>query len=149
MKVLKVGNIWEGDSHADMINQVLGTDYKSYMKCYVPLAPINGIKTIAWFVYMDGSVHGHTVDYLWVNNLSKDGKEIVERCVSTDKSYVQKVAENKQNVVAFQLDPHNTGKRADKYKCKFVGVFEQQCYDRKNLERVYKRISDTYVLENE
>lgn len=143
MREIKVGDTWEGNNHADMINKVMGTDYKGYMKSTVTLTHFGG-DGFAWFVFMDGSVHGTSKDYLWVNKISADGITIVETCISEDKSYVKSVAEKYHKVLAFQLDPDGTG---NKYKCKFVGYFDQERYDHQNLIRVYKRISETYSFK--
>jgi hypothetical protein len=143
MKVLKVGDIWEGVNYADMINKVLDKHYIAYMPCTVRLDAIKGVPTVAWFVYMDGSVHGTNKDYLWRNIIEKDGMSITEYCASKDKSFTRNFARLNKSVVAFQLDPQNTGKR---YKCKFVGVFELENYDSENVIRTYRRVSDTYVL---
>ena len=125
-----------------MINKVLGTNYRAYMRCAVPLEKFGG-DGIAWFVYMDGKPHGPHRDYMWVNKISEDGTEIVETCVSFDKSYVQMVAEQHHNVLAFQLDPRGVG---DRYECKFVGYFKQVSYDRENLIRVFKLLETQYTL---
>lgn len=63
MKILHVGDTWHGKSHVDMINLALGADYAAYMRSTVPLKRFGGRGT-AWFVYMDGSVHGHRDEYL-------------------------------------------------------------------------------------
>ena len=75
MKEIKVGETWNGSSHADMINKVLGKNYRAYMKSTVSLLDY-GINGIAWFVFMDGTINGHKKEWLWRNTLSINSKKI-------------------------------------------------------------------------
>ncbi|MCI8435617.1 MAG: hypothetical protein HFK10_06670 [Clostridia bacterium] len=145
MKTLQVGDTWHGKSHVDMINLALGADYAAYMRCTVPLKRFGGCGT-AWFVYMDGSVHGHRDEYLWMNTLSPDGTTIVERCVSDDKSYVRALPFTEQDrcKLAFRLDPEGTN---DRFACSFVGYFRLEHYDTEHMVRTYTRIAETYTLQ--
>ncbi len=139
--VLRVGDTWLGNSNADMINKVLGTDYKQYMRCTVKLKSIDRAPTAAWFVYMDGSEHSG-----WRNNISADGLTITERYVGNDFQYF-KNAELNQYPVAFMLDPDGSGLKYARYKCRFMGVYRLIDCDEAKRTRTYKRISDTYKIQ--
>lgn len=119
-----------------MINKVLGTDYKQYMRCTVKLKSIDRAPTAAWFVYMDGSEHSG-----WRNNISADGLTITERYVGNDFQYF-KNAELNQYPVAFMLDPDGSGLKYARYKCRFMGVpylMTLKVFSRKDIRRLLIR----------
>lgn len=139
---IKVGDTWTGKTYTDLINQVLRTKYTDYNKSTVLLE--NGdVKISAWFIFMDGTSHGNNDKYLWQNRLSEDGKTIVERCVSDDKTYARSIAPCQQEAFAFQLDPNGEG---NKNCCKFVGKFKMVDNDEENMIRVYTKIADSFKL---
>lgn len=142
------GDTFRGVDFTDMFNRALGTHYKQYMKCYIGLKKLgfsdNGI---AWIVFMDNSVNGTREDYLFKNWISPDGNMIEEAYVGDDPNNGVKykfISEGDLRL-AFQRDPDGTG---DKYKCKFVGVFEFKEYRKSETGfiRVHKKISDYYPL---
>ena len=86
MKILHAGEITSAQSHAELINKTLGTNYLGYRKSSVDLAQFGNIGIIAWFVHMDGTAHGTADDYIWENFLSADKNTIKEFSVgSTQK----------------------------------------------------------------
>lgn len=141
-KIFNVGDTFTGRNHVDMLNRVLGTNYKAFMRCWVSLQKFGG-NGIAWFVNMDGTIHGSAPDYLWKNTLSADGKTIVEECVGTGVTYVEPPQAWR---LAFRLDPFGTGNR---YQCEFVGYFKMTECSADNLKRTYTRIQETYTLNRQ
>jgi hypothetical protein len=147
MKIFRLGQIWESDSHTGMINKVLGTNYPAYMRFSVPLSKW-GKEGIAWFAFMDGTVHGHRKDYLWTNTLSEDGKTICEQSASDNLDYA--IEHTRVNGLfpkrlCFQLDPDGTGNRN---KCKFVGYFELDTpiVNERMHKRTHQRVSEEFIL---
>ena len=135
MKNFKVGDTWQGDSYADMINKVLGTSYKGYMKATVPLSELG---VVAWFVVMDGTEHGFG-DNIFGDYLSEDGETIFEVFAGKDsKRGSETIIRNgvfpKRH--CFQRDPDKTG---NKYKCKYVGYFELDTSYNEFTTRILKK----------
>ena len=67
MKIFKSGEIFQGRSHVDMVNQVLGTKYRDWRKCTVELDKFGAHGVISWFVMMDGSENGYGEGWKWKN----------------------------------------------------------------------------------
>ena len=53
MKIFKSGEIFQGRSHIDMVNQVLGTKYRDWRKCTVELDKF-GAHGVIFLVCNDG-----------------------------------------------------------------------------------------------
>lgn len=124
--ILKPGDMAMGNNYAEMINDAIGTKFKRHQKCTVDLAnPDYPEKTDirAWFVYMDGSVHGFPDGWLWRNIISPNGKSIKEYNVSPDTTLL-KARQNNEGYypyrLCFQIDPNGMG---NKYWCRYVGAF--------------------------
>ena len=146
MKNLKKGDIFFGKNYADMINHAIGTNHQYWPKSSVPLDEFGVPGVIAWFVFMDGSVHGQPT-WLWVNKLSMDGEEIDEYNVSPTLSPLQKRRHEEgyhPYRLAFQLDPYGDGKNNI---CRFVGVFRLKSFIRKNSSAMtYEKVLDDFKL---
>lgn len=147
MRILKTGDVFRGNNHADMINRAIGTHFSAYMKSSVDLSLFGNDDVIAWFVFMDGTVHGTEENYVWQNILSTDGNCIREYSVGRSQ---EKVISKRQKEgflpfrLAFQLDPYCTG---DRYCCKFVGAFCFSAFLREDLTAIeYKKASDVFKL---
>ena len=147
MRILRVGDVIFGKSHADMINKAIGTHFYSYMKSSVELSDFGCPNVIAWFVYMDGSVHGYEDGWRWANRLSLDGNEIDEYNVSDCKEKLKKRRIDdgfNPYRLAFQIDYDETGNR---HCCKFVGTFRLKSFIRKDASAVtYEKVLDEFKL---
>ena len=78
MKRFVVGNVFRGITHADLINNTIGTRYKSFQACSLELNNFGADNVFAWFVFMDGTSHGYEDGWLWKNKLTEDGNIIRE-----------------------------------------------------------------------
>lgn len=136
---LKAGDEWTGLNKTDMINKVLGTDFKQHQQSGVPLARVGLPGVVAWFVNLDGKERGTSDDWRWVDSLSDDGTEIDEHCVSFDKTkYNNRMKTGLcPSRLVFMLDPHGIG---DDYTCRFLGYFQIVEHKR---EIGYKRFKKT------
>ena len=76
---LKTGDEWTGRNKANLINEVLGTDFKQHLQSGVPLERVGLPGVIAWFANLDGKERGHIDDWRWVDTINDDGTEIEER----------------------------------------------------------------------
>lgn len=136
MKILRVGDTEMGKSYADMINNAIGTNFKGLLKSTVDLVrPYEFEKSDvrAWFVYMDGSVHGDPDGLLWKNYLSADGKTIREQCVNQDISKLKKRQSDYGYYpfkLCFQLDPCGTKNNS---WGKYVGAFRLSRFLKEDL----------------
>lgn len=147
MKIFKSGEIFQGRSHVDMVNQVLGTKYRDWRKCTVELDKFGAHGVISWFVMMDGSENGYGEGWKWKNYLSKDEEQITETNVDRGNIKLYHV-QNEEGYhpyrLAFQLDPNQTGNR---YKCKFIGAFCLESFALPDLSTMrYKKVSNTFRL---
>ena len=146
MKILRAGDIFSGKSHADMINNALGAKCANPMKSSVHLDKFGHNGIIAWFVYMDGSIHGYE-DWHWSNRLSLDGLTIYERNMDQPKKKLEiERLKNGYNPfrLAFQLDPYETGNR---YCCKFVGAFRLEAFKGNEVPDIeYKKVLDSFTI---
>ena len=70
MKTLNAGDVFIGRTYAEMINDALGTNFKSLQRSSVELSDFGAAGFIAWFVYMDGSIHGFEGGWRCSNILS-------------------------------------------------------------------------------
>ena len=148
MKVLKTGDIFWGKSYVDMINRAIGTNLKEGFRSsgvHLDEFGLNGV--IAWFVFMDGTVHGYSDGWEWVNKISPSGQEIDEYNISTNKTTL-KGKRAKEGYypyrLAFQLDPYG---EKDNHRCKFVGAFRFDSFIRKDASAVtYSKIMDKFYL---
>ena len=147
MKILRTGDVFYGKSHADMINKAIGTNFSSYMKSTVELSDFGCVGVVAWFVYMDGSIHGYEDGWSWFNKLSLDGLEIYEYNVSDCKDKLKKRrAEDGYNPykLAFQIDYNETGNR---HCCKFVGAFRFKSFIKNDSSaETYEKVLDEFKL---
>jgi hypothetical protein len=147
MRILKTGDVFYGKSHADMINKAIGTNYYSYMKSSVELSDFGCSNVIAWFVYMDGSIHGYEDGWRWANRLSLDGLEISEYNVSDSKEKLKKRrvdAGYNPYRLAFQIDHNGTG---NKHCCKFVGAFRLKSFIKADASsEMYEKVLDEFKL---
>ena len=66
MKTFRVGDKFYGINHTDLINKTIGTTLRATRRCRVDLADFQCDGVIAWFVFMDGSIHGYD-DWHWSN----------------------------------------------------------------------------------
>lgn len=147
LRTLKLNEVTYGKSHADMINVAIGTSYRGYQSSGVDMRDFGVPDVHAWFVYMDGSVHGYEDGWRWRNYLSPDGNTILECLDSNDK---QKLI-GKQNKdgyhpyrLCFQIDPYENGGR---YCCKFVGAFALTSFLSKDLTKMkYVKVADSFTI---
>ena len=141
--------IYSGTSHADMINKVLGTHFHGFQRASVELTNWGAPGVIAWFVFMNGTVHGFADGLMWKNNCFV--KEITEELVNKKEATSLLYAKRAQNSyypyrLAFQLDP--LGKN-DRYSCRFVGVFALTGFYEKDLTKMrYIKVVDRFCLAN-
>jgi hypothetical protein len=148
VKVLRTGDVFWGKSYVDMINRAIGTNLKEGFRASgVSLDEFGLEGVIAWFVFMDGTVHGYADGWEWVNKISIDGKEIDEYNISTNKTTL-KGRRAKEGYhpyrLAFQLDPYG---EKDNHRCRFVGAFRFDSFIRKDSSAVtYIKIGDQFYL---
>ncbi len=90
MLTLRLGDKTLQKGYERMINESIGTNYQVYKRCTVDLKQFDVPNVIAWFVYMDGSVHGYPDDWQWKNIISADGETIVEEHISSAKVTLKK-----------------------------------------------------------
>ena len=147
MKLLRAGDVFQGNSHADMINNALGAKCANPMKSSVHLDKFGNKGIIAWFVHMDGTTHGTEDKYIWENFLSADENTIKEFSVGVSQN---KVIGKRQEEgflpyrLAFQIDPFYTG---DKHCCKFIGAFCLSKFLRKDQTAIeYSRAAKEFRL---
>lgn len=146
MKTFSVGDIFYGNSHTDLINKVIGTKFKGTQRCGIDLADFQCDGVIAWFVFMDGSIHGYE-DWHWSNKISRDGIVIYERNTDHPKKKLEiERLKNGYNPfrLAFQLDPFGTGNR---HCCKFVGAFKLDAFIGDEVPDIeYKKVLDKFSI---
>lgn len=146
MKIFSVGDVFYGANHTDLINKTLGTKFKGTQRCGIDLSDFQCDGVIAWFVFMDGSVHGYE-DWHWSNRLSRDGSIIYEKNMDIPKKKLEIARlENGYHPfrLAFQLDPYETGNR---YCCKFVGAFKMDSFVGKEVpDTEYKKVLDNFTI---
>ena len=138
------GDTFSGIDFTDMFNHALGTHYMRYMRCRIGLKSLGfSDDGMAWFVFMNGTVHGPHKGFLFVNRISPDGNTIEEEYVGNNKASVKMYLPPNDVRLCFQRDPLGTG---DEYLCKFVGVFQISGYKEteKGFIRIHKKVSDTY-----
>ena len=146
MKTFSVGDIFYGNSHTDLINKTIGTKFRGIQRCGIDLSDFQCDGIIAWFVFMDGSIHGYE-DWHWSNRLSRDGLIIYERNMDQPKKKLEIERLNKGYNpfrLAFQLDPYATGNR---HCCKFVGAFKLDAFIGEEVPDIeYKKVSDKFTI---
>lgn len=147
MKIFKLGDCFMGKSHASMINDTIGTNFQKWFKCTVNLDDYGANDVIAWFVYMDGTIHGYPDGWEWANRLSTDGNVITETYMTKDRDKLLKKREEDGYYpyrLAFQLDPNKGGNR---YFCKFVGAFCFSGFTQNDYMSVkYTKVTDQFKL---
>lgn len=147
MKILRAGDMFQGKSHADMINTALGAKCANPYKSSVDLDKFGQSGIIAWFVHMDGTTHGTEEKYIWQNFLSADECRIKEFSVSETQNKV--IAKRQEEGflpfrLAFQIDPFYSG---DTRRCKFIGAFSFSKFLRPDLTAIeYSRASELFRL---
>ena len=148
MKRFVVGDIFRGQSHADLINNTLGTRYKSFQACSLELKDFGADNVFAWFIFMNGTIHGHEDGWLWKNLLSENETIIRETNIDNKNRLYKKRAEvgYRPYRLAFQLDPYETNNR---YCCKFVGAFRLKRFLNLEMTQVeYEKIADEIVINS-
>lgn len=143
IKSFATGDLFEGESDVDMFNDVCGI-YPKYNRCWIDLKDLGySNKGIIWVVFMDGTPHGPSKKYLWVNRISPDKITIEEEYVGINKYSVKKCVDEDEIRLCFQRDPLGTG---EGNLCKFAGVFQISEYrdTEQGFIRVYKKISEIY-----
>ena len=138
---LKAGDEWTGRNKANLMNEVLGTDFKQHMQSGVPLERVGLPGAVAWFANLDGKERGNSDDWRWIDTINYDETEIEERCVSFDKTkYNDKMKRNlNPSRLVFMLDPHRVG---DNYTCKFLGHFQLVEHKRDIGYKRFKKTGD-------
>lgn len=147
MKILKVNDVTYGKNHTDMINKALGANIPFTANAGIEMSEFGAPNVLAWFVYMDGSMHGYPNGWLWRNYLSPDKTTIREYNVGTSKQEIR----NKQLErgfypyrLAFRLDPYENG---DKHCCKFVGAFALSGFIEDDLSAIkYTKLFDSFTI---
>ena len=146
MKTFHLGDKFIGNSYADMINHALGTTFKVYEESCVRLDEFEVPGVIAWFVFMDGSIHGFAPDYLWENRLN--GNIITEKLVSKNHTKVIQKDDREGHYplrLAFEL----LDCKKNFYECRFVGAFALSHFLREDLTaREYVRVMDEFILKS-
>ena len=148
MKRFVVGDIFRGQSHADLINNTLGTRYKSFQACSLELKDFGADNVFAWFIFMNGTIHGHEDGWLWKNKLTEDGNIIREFNIDNINKLYKRRGEvgYRPYRLAFQLDPYETNNR---YCCKFVGVFRLKRFLNLEMTQVeYEKIADETTINS-
>ena len=148
MKRFVVGTVFRGTTHADLINNTIGTRYKSFQRCSLELNDFGADNVFAWFIFMNDTIHGNEDGWLWKNKLTEDGNIIRE--VNIDN--INKLYKRRGEVgyrpyrLAFQLDPYETNNR---YCCKFVGVFRLKRFLNLEMTQVeYEKIADETTINS-
>lgn len=147
MKTLNAGDVFIGRTYAEMINDALGTNFKSLQRSSVELSDFGAAGFIAWFVYMDGSIHGFEGGWRCSNILSSRMGKIEEHNVSADKSIL--LAKRRENGyfpfrLCFEIDSSGT---KNKYWCRFLGAFRLHKFLCKDLTSVqYLKVSDKFTI---
>ena len=146
MKTFRVGDKFYGINHTDLINKTIGTTLRATRRCRVDLADFQCDGVIAWFVFMDGSIHGYE-DWHWSNRLSSDGMIIYERNMDQPKKKLEIERLDKGYNpfrLAFRLDPNETGNR---HCCKFVGAFKLDSFIGSDVPDIeYKKVLDEFTI---
>ncbi len=142
----QLGQVWEGDSYVDLVNEIFHQNYKQYLLSTVNLNSF-GVDGIAWIVCIDGKPHGRDGD-LWINRLIDNGNMIEEEYVGVNKNKIRQeflnpVYRTFADRLTFQKDPNNTG---DNYKAKCLGFYKLKSYDANKLIRIWERQSDSLLL---
>ncbi len=142
----KLGQVWEGESYVDLVNEIFHQNYKQYLLSTVKLNSF-GVDGIAWIVCIDGKPHGRDGD-LWINRLIENGNIIEEEYVGVNKYKIRQEFLNPNyrtfaDRLTFQKDPSNTG---DNYKAKCLGFYVLKSYDIDRLIRVWERKNDSILL---
>ena len=144
MKTFHFEDKFIGNSYADMINHTLGTNFKVYKEAGVPLDAFGLPDVIAWFVFMNGTIHGIAPDYLWRNHLN--GDTITEELASKDHTKVIQKDDREGHHplrLAFEL----LECEENFYECRFVGAFALSHFLREDLTaREYVRVMDNFSL---
>ncbi len=150
LKSYTAGDLFKGNSNIDMFYKVCGT-YPEFNRCWIALKDLGySDRGILWVVYMDGTPHGPSRDYLWVNRISSDSETIEEEYVKGEyvgvhKHRVTKYVAKDEIRVGFRRDPLGEG---EANLCECVGVFQISEYrdTATGFIRVYKRISNNFPL---
>ncbi len=148
MKQFVVGDVFRGRSHADLINNTLGTRYKSFQQCSLELKDFDAQDVYAWFIFMDGTTHGYEDGWLWKNLLTDNGNIIREVNIDAKNNLYKKRAEfgYRPYRLAFQLDPYEANNR---YCCKFVGAFRLSRFLNLEMTQVeYEKIADEIAIDS-
>ncbi len=144
------GQVWQGESFVDVVNQIFHKNYKNYFRCTVDLNRY-GKDAIAWIVFFDGKPRGTGEKYVWENRIINE-EQIVEEYVGQkyglsafDKHNINKPLTNitERSRLIFQRDPDGRG---NKYKVKFLGYYQLEAYDEEEVKRLYQKKADTVEL---
>lgn len=136
-KIINVGDVFQGRTQTDIVNQVFDKNYKLWLKSYVLLDKYGKENSFVWFAKTDGKKHGHRKNYEWRNILLNGDDLIVTNLVSSSQSeYISKRMKNLgQPIYFFILEESRQGLAAT-----YKGVYKiQEEFDGKKI--VYAKIS--------
>lgn len=141
----KLGQVWEGQNYTDLINKIFHRNYKKFQPSTLNLKPFE-VDGTAWLVVMNGLPHGRDGD-LWINRIIEN-EMIVEEYVGFNKDKIHQEFLNYKirtfsNRLVFQRDPYNSG---NDYQAKCLGFYTLKSYDTDKLIRVWKRQSESLLL---
>lgn len=136
-----------GARYCDMLTHALNKKfYVNHLASYVDMEPFGAPGVISWFVFMNGQPHGYPDDWLWTNEISDDGNEIIEENICDDltKLLNKRIEEGFLPFrLAFRRDPFDCG---NANWCQFVGAFRFGGFI-DGLSRVkYVKVADRIVL---
>jgi hypothetical protein len=146
IKLTKEEPFW-ADNYHGLVNQVLKTNYKAIERCGIDLTNFKAENVIAWFVHMDGKIHGYTGDdWLWINTVLDNGKYIKEEAICKDYGLFL-IKKLRRGIcpyrLAFQLNPYDNG---NKYCCKFLGAYRLKEINDGFTEVIYEKVADEVLL---
>lgn len=144
---LSLGDKTLQKSYVGMINEAIGTNYSSWLKCTVDLKQFDVPNVNAWFVFMDGSVHGYPDGWQWENTISADGNTIIEEHISSVKETLKErqIREgNNPYKLCFQRDYIGSGNGS---WCKFVGAFRFSRFLSEKLDKFeFVKVLDEFKI---
>ena len=133
MKTLKEGDIIYADSHADLLNQVFGTNYKAWMKSVWNYND----ETVVWMVRFNQERSG------WYNSFvsnSRIREENIYRRRYWNNRHIRYVDKKR---IAFEIDD---SKAYRKYIFRGVYVYDEETSDPSSV-RYHNKISSVFPEE--
>lgn len=129
---MKSGDIFYARTHAELLNQILGTDYKQYMKCAYNLSD----DTVIWMIRLDG----HESKAGWTNILRADGIYEVYTGDPCSRLDAHKTPNYPKKRLVFDIvESAYQGRRYI-----FRGIYKFDDIAGDNDRRVWRKISDKY-----